>query len=1500
MKYSLQDKRSCRQRGWWTAILWLLMLPLWGQNPTYPVQVTVNAVPPYSLYLSDYVSGSRDRLVVTLLNRDIQYQAMPVRLRLTVKGNGFSLQTRPYASVSQIILEPNVPYRLSVEDLQPYFDTRNLVAQGLGGNGYLNGGRLPEGMIEFGIEVLEYQTSRVLSQKGTAMVWLTLQKPPQLSLPFQNEEVAWRDPLNLMFQWTPQHSGVSRVEYELIIKELWDNGLAPEAAFAYSPEVFRERISSTNYLYGALAPALLPGHRYAWAVKVVGKDGIDDVRIFENDGMSTVRTFRIAQQCPQPQQEKAAAERGYINLEWEGAPEHLSYMVSYRIQGAADWTDIPSTVASAMLPGVRAGKTYEYRVAGFCVENSPTYGAVHTITLPSEDTARMRSCGILPPVDLSDQTPLDRLEPGDYFMAGDFPVFVREVSGGGGYYTGEGYVSVPFLASAQFKVVFDNVFINSSRRMLRGIARTTYDGSESAVGNLDHIFEGGSQAGNVVTGITKTDLSADFRIEEDAGFYWDENSRQIDVTDSDGNHIGYIDVAYRAENKAENPGEKNGNEPSVFPMTVKDKDGNIYQLEEVPDDLPSEGTTAGNAASSASGKKLVAQAVGKVGQELPAGSVNYKHLDTDFGSVEFTDTEGSLYAFDKWEEVYNLSLLIKGKYERLGQNYYVPAKLIPLGKTDKVGARLTITDLALDPAKVVFRTANGTEYKVESYDPDQHFYVLSIAAGASNDAQEVYALYPKIEGGYYNIGKLLVLTYAPYEMKVKIVPVANVFTEQKELESKLKEIFGRVGINCIVEFDEVFEYNNPTLFDKGSGFLSAYNNHMKALNEAYSSQRGTDPSTSYLFVLLYSGQGGDRDFSGFMPRDKQFGYLFRKDFSSVEKFSIAAAHELAHGRLSLKHPFDVSYGLKKNSTSNLMDYADGTHLAKWQWDLIHDPGVVVRLFERDKDAQIIHGITWLGDYLWGIAPDIQEKEIENDLSLYQHVNDQYESYFSQSASSDVSLTLSPYEGWSIRTASHNNICHKVFDKLKSQEAIHLKLNNLGIYLEKHTLENKDYRVVIYSRSNDIDLSSSIRLQSLTSLRKHKEIKAGYTKDFGLIVFYDEEKKMQMLIQIQGGSPKEATLQWLNYLGLVVPLEKEVKEDASLLSQIGKVILHSFPRLSEIWKDVKVENFIVEMYNEGEKFDTNSYQLISAAPAMPNLSFKALGEGVDSVSFQLIIEYKRDIRKDIDYFPAKNSYYTTSLNKEWKVNWNQKIRGGKATLYCKGRSRTDTLVFHIRGTNPTESAVKQYIEEQGYTHVWFLMSLIRQESQYHQFNPGTDYTPDNNSIAGCPNWGAPHGWGLMQLDVLNSTCGLLHRDGKYRPSAEALWNWKKNVEIGYKFLMGEKKCIARNKMEEIDNDLEEWNKKNQDNPVEGHIDQIEGGVTFTHASSPSFTFNWGKLDAGKRSFLDAVWIKSYNGNSQGYYYNLVVPENSKEKPYFTLNRINNENRNYVEDVCRHRD
>ena len=45
----------------------------------------------------------------------------------------------------------------------------------------------------------------------------------------------------------------------------------------------------------------------------------------------------------------------------------------------------------------------------------------------------------------------------------------------------------------------------------------------------------------------------------------------------------------------------------------------------------------------------------------------------------------------------------------------------------------------------------------------------------------------------------------------------------------------------------------------------------------------------------------------------------------------------------------------------------------------------------------------------------------------------------------------------------------------------------------------------------------------------------------------------------------------------------------------------------------------------------------------------------------------------------------------------------------------------------------------------------------------------------------------------------------------------------------------------------------------------------------------------------MWVKSYNGNSRGFYYELVVPKSNKLKPYWQLNRMNSNNHSYVEAV-----
>ena len=152
-----------------------------------------------------------------------------------------------------------------------------------------------------------------------------------------------------------------------------------------------------------------------------------------------------------------------------------------------------------------------------------------------------------------------------------------------------------------------------------------------------------------------------------------------------------------------------------------------------------------------------------------------------------------------------------------------------------------------------------------------------------------------------------------------------------------------------------FEVEDKTLLenfiDEKSGLLSAYNNKMKALIAEYK-EKPTDSKTSYIFLLEDNGVSSKnkdkRDAAGFMPRGKQFGFVFTNGVP-LSELNVTIAHELGHGRWRLTHTFD-DYGdrMKKSTTDNLMDYANGTHLAKWQWEYINDPAWFTNPFEGDE------------------------------------------------------------------------------------------------------------------------------------------------------------------------------------------------------------------------------------------------------------------------------------------------------------------------------------------------------------------------------------------------------------------------------------------------------------------------------------------------------------------------------------------------------------------------
>ncbi|SKB91505.1 hypothetical protein SAMN03080601_01488 [Alkalitalea saponilacus] len=83
-----------------------------------------------------------------------------------------------------------------------------------------------------------------------------------------------------------------------------------------------------------------------------------------------------------------------------------------------------------------------------------------------------------------------------------------------------------------------------------------------------------------------------------------------------------------------------------------------------------------------------------------------------------------------------------------------------------------------------------------------------------------------------------------------------------------------------------------------------------------------------------------------MPLAANYGFIFNFETRDLDLL----AHELAHGAFNLRHTFSdkAQHYLPQNQTRNLMDYAGGVELWKYQWDLIHNPEKILFSWSQDE------------------------------------------------------------------------------------------------------------------------------------------------------------------------------------------------------------------------------------------------------------------------------------------------------------------------------------------------------------------------------------------------------------------------------------------------------------------------------------------------------------------------------------------------------------------------
>ena len=973
---------------WRFKVLLIFLILCWtgkqqGYAQYYPIHATIQWPSPQSPYLSDYYSGDRDRLIVNLLNRDLQQPLLFAKLRIKIKSTGFLATSREEISYPMLELSANVPTRLTNIDLSPYLQPQNLQI-----NGSLRNGQLPTGYTEFSVQVVDYYTGRALSDWHSGRSYLDVKKPPLLNFPEKDVQIGITDPLYIRFQWMPRHQGLAGTEYEFVLKELPNNGAAPQSAFAYGNEIYRVRTRNTTLNYTHLEPILFPNRCYAWQVQAIARDGVDEVGMFENGGYSEINWFYLNDNCQAPTGLRALPRFAKVDLSWNKVIGTTGYIVECRPKtklNTYEWSRTQIAGEHLTLSQLKLGWTYEWRVGTLCTDDRPVFSGVSEFTLSKQNDELLADCGKEPVRKDLSQEPNLRIKAGDIVtIGGDYPMTITEVVPlGDGWYSGRGKTRLKTIIDAPVALRFDRLRINVDNFQIDGTVEASYDEKKAKIANLDYVDDGGKDIKPAT--IRMREHKLDFTLPDIPQFIYNPKTGELETTDVEGNpQTIKIDVL------------ENASYERIFPILVTDNKGNTYQIS--PSEQSTEGTTNSVENENKDEKiELNCERVDRV------GDFNTESLSSKYGYIYFKPGEGK-YAFDDGQEKwYKKSVKVDRFYKPFAKGYIAPWKLVPTGENDVVTAKYDgLKNIDLKKVRFVSEP-NSAALPARLNETEQTWTITlkSVAAGASYD---VFAVYEGVV-----IGKLRVVSYAKQQHKVTLVPINEEKLDKAAIEQELNAIYNPVGVQFTVDVDEHMRGNYDwEVESEKDGLLSTvgksfwgYDKELKEstemlnLQKTYHQVAGTLDGV-YLFVLNgatgLEGQKGD--LLGEMPRKSRFGYIFTGNSPNTASLVHIMAHEVGHGIFTLQHTFDSEYGKgtqgKTNNLldypSNHLDYKEKTELAAFQWNVMASPAIFTAM-DKAKDGEIN---LKEGEYL-GFTPD--GRVIQKRPKEYAGIFDNDTSYF---------------------------------------------------------------------------------------------------------------------------------------------------------------------------------------------------------------------------------------------------------------------------------------------------------------------------------------------------------------------------------------------------------------------------------------------------------------------------------------------------------------------------
>lgn len=496
-----------------------ILFPLWGLGgfglsalaQTYPVTISTQLTQPSPIYLSNYANTSsiNSPIKVQLILNDLTIMNRQVRLKCYFQGAVSFVSNDFVVGAAPIYLEGGFPTQLTNVELSPYFEYQNL--QGINPNQYAQ--PLPEGIYTLSFEVYDFATNKKLSKKSSVTTIIFQNEPPFLNLPANKAEIVEQNIQNIIFSWTPRSINVSNVEYEFSLVEIWNTNTPLQNAFAYSQPLYTTTTRNTTVQYSIAEPQLIPGKTYAWRVKAKGLVGAEEIGVFKNNGYSEIFSFKYLTFCKAPLAITTTdVSQDQAKVTWSGEIDNYDYQVNYREKNAdSKWYQIVTPREYLTISNLKPKTTYEYTVGAACDPGEYTHSSIQEFTTLAQDEIAFAGCGIKPdPAALSNKTPLPALFPNDVVTAGDFPIVVLKSTGSNGTFSGEGYVTLPFLEKfkelidaadalggdkvnigkySRIRITFNNIGINTDFKLISGEIVANYDPNWGSMVDGDKLVE---------------------------------------------------------------------------------------------------------------------------------------------------------------------------------------------------------------------------------------------------------------------------------------------------------------------------------------------------------------------------------------------------------------------------------------------------------------------------------------------------------------------------------------------------------------------------------------------------------------------------------------------------------------------------------------------------------------------------------------------------------------------------------------------------------------------------------------------------------------------------------------------------------------------------------------------------------------------------------------------------------------------------------------------------